>query len=189
MKKAFVTLFLLFAFIANAQTDCQITTTTAKDGSEIKSTSESLMYENVFGSTSNFIFFSLTKSNDIPILNFQLLTKSNDFLKIMGINKASRIYLQLMNGKIITLISITEDNCSNLVYDEGDKKNIRVLTGTFLFTKGSLEELEVSPIAFMRVKYGSETLDYPVSKQIQSEIMKAKYYPENYFINNLKCIK
>lgn len=190
MKKVFLSLLLLLALSVTAQTnDCQLSTIKNEDGSETKTTKESLMFESVFGGTSSFIFFSLTNADGTPVLNFQMLAKSNDFLKIKCLNKNSRIYLQLMNGKIVTLVSIAENNCSSLVYDESEKKNISVLTGNFLFTKGTMEDLEKSPIAFMRVKYESETADYPISKEIKSETMGVKYFPEDYFINNLKCIK
>ena len=189
MKKAFLSfVFLLSALFTQAQ-DCQYTTITGADGAEIKSTKESLMFEKVFGGTSTFIFFSLTNSDGIPVLSFQLLSKSTDFSKAYCFDKNSKIYVQLLNGKIITLMSINESNCSNMVYDGNEKKNIGVLTGNFLFTKGSMEELEKSPIAFIRIKYSGETADYPISREIKSETMGTTYNPENYFINNLKCIE
>ena len=189
MKRILYILALLIAICSHAQDDCQYTTVTNENGIEIKSTPESLMYEKVFGGTSQFIFFSLTNNDGMPVLNFQLLAKSREFPKMYCIDKASKIYLQLMNGKIVTLISATEDQCSGLIYDSTEKNNIRVLTGTFLFTVGSLEDLEKSPVTFIRVKYVNETVDYITRKELQSEIITGKYFPETFFINNLKCIK
>src|SRR5690606_6058461 len=100
MKKAFFTFAFLLSFLFTNAQDCQYTTLTGADGSEVKSTEESLMYEKVFGGTSSFIFFSLTNTDGIPVLSFQLLSKSNDFSKVMCFDKASKIYIQLMNGKI-----------------------------------------------------------------------------------------
>jgi hypothetical protein len=190
MKKFFILLLLSTTFFTHAQkNDCEYTVVSSEDGKELKSTKEYLMYEKVFGGTSQFMFFSLTNSEGVPILNFQLLAKSKEFPKVYCLDRASKIYIQLTNGKIITLISATEDQCSGLVYDENEKNNLRILTGTFLFTKGSLEELEQNAISFIRVKYVNDTVDYPVKKQLDSETMKKKYFPEGYFINNLKCIQ
>ena len=189
MKRIFFVLTLFITICSNAQEDCQYTTVTNDNGLEVKSTPEYLMYEKVFGGMNQFVFFSLTNNGGMPMLNFQLLAKSKEFPKVYCIDKASKIHLQLMNGKVITLISATEDQCSGLIYDSAEKNNIRVLTGTFLFTVGSLEELEKSPISFIRVKYVNETVDYIIRKELQSEIITGKYFPETFFINNLKCIK
>jgi hypothetical protein len=186
-----IILFILFCLpiVASAQEDCQYSVNTNEGGKELKTTKEYLMYESVFGGTSNFIFFSLTISDGVPILNFQLLAKSKEFTKVYCLDKASRIYLQLNNGKIVTLINALDDQCSGLVYDNVEKNNIRVLGSSFLFTKGSLEELEKSRISFIRIKYVSETVDYPIKPEMQSETTGLKYLPERYFINNLKCIQ
>jgi hypothetical protein len=195
LKTQFIKSFftaLLFAFTLNisAQTDeCKFTVTSTEDGQETKSTREYLMYEKVFAGTSHFIFFSLTNSGGVPILNFEHLAKGKDFPKVFCIDKASKIYLQLINGRIVTLLSASEDQCGGLVYDSNEKNNIRILTASFLFTKGSLEELEKSPISFIRVKYATETVDYSVKGELDSESMKQKYYPDAYFINTIKCIQ
>lgn len=189
MKK--ILLFLLFGISLNAaaQGDCKYSVLPTEENNNYKATTDYLMYEKVFGGSSTFVFFSLAMSEGVPILNFQLLAKGNDFPPMRCFDKSSKIYLQLLNGKIITLINALDDSCSNLVYDEAEKNNIRMLTSTFLFTKGSFEELEKSPIAFMRVRYGAEVVDYPVKKELSSEIISGKYNPESYFIKFLKCIQ
>lgn len=189
MKQLFLSLLLGLSLMANAQEDCQYTIVTGEDNKELKSTKEYLMYEKVFGGASQFMFFSLSNNEGIPVLNFQMLAKSKDFPKVYCLDRASKIYIQLLNGKIITLISATEEQCSGLIYDSTEKNNLRILTGSFLFTKGSLEDLEKYPISFIRVKYVNELVDYPVKKELQSESMSQKYFPESYFINNLKCIQ
>jgi hypothetical protein len=189
MKKLFLSLLLGLSLSAMAQKDCQYNITTTEDGKELKSTKESLMFEKVFAGTSQFMFFSLRNPDGIPILDFQLLAKSKEFPKAYCIDKASKIYIQLTNGKIITLISATEEQCAGLIYDSNEKNNIRILTGSFLFTLGSLEELEKTPISFIRVKYATEMVDYIIRKELKSESNGEKYFPENYFINTLKCIQ
>jgi hypothetical protein len=190
MKKFLVALVLGLSFMANAQNkDCDYTVVSSEDGKEQKSTKEYLMHEKVFAGTSQFMFFSLTNSEGVPILNFQLLAKSKEFPKVYCIDRTSKIYIQLTNGKIVTLISATEEQCSGLVYDSAEKNNLRILSGNFLFTKGSLEDLEKYPISFIKIRYVNETVDYPIKKELDSESMKQKYFPEAYFINNLRCIQ
>ena len=188
MKKLFPLLLAGLSFTVNAQDDCQYTVISNEAGTEIKTTSDYLMYEKVFGGTSQFIFFSMANNEGTPVLNFQLLAKSKEFPPAYCLDKSSKIYIQLLNGKIITLLSATDDACSKLIYDGSEKNNIRVLSGSFFFTKGSIEELESSTITFIRVKYASETMDYPIRKELQSETIKGKYFPEAYFRKNLKCI-
>lgn len=190
MKKFLLLLLIGLSFTVNAQNkDCEYTVMSSDGGNEIKSTKEYLMYEKVFGGTSQFMFFSMSNNEGIPVLNFQLLAKSKEFPKVYCIDKTSKIYVQLTNGKIVTLISATEEQCSGLVYDSAEKNNLRILTGNFLFTKGSLEELENNTISFIRVKYVNETVDYPIKKELDSESMAKKYFPEAYFVNNLRCIQ
>lgn len=193
MKKLFLKFLFAAALalptVSMAQKDCNYTVKDTTAGQELTTTAEHLMHEKVFGGNSQYVFFSLSNSQGMPLLNFQLLAKGKEFPKVYCIDSASRIYLQLANGKIVTLLSATEDQCSGLVYDETQKNNIRILTGVFLFTKGSLEELEKSPVNFIRVKYTGETVDYPMRRELKSETMEKTYYPENYFMDYLKCIK
>jgi len=190
MKKILLLLMLGVTISSIAQKECDYAMNAKEDGKMIKSTKEYMMYERVFGGTSTFVFFSLTSSDGLPMLNFQMLAKSKEFPKAQCLDKASKIYLQLENNKVVTLINALEtENCAGLMYDGDNKNNIRVLSGTFLFTKGSLEELEKSRVTMMRVKYATEMVDYSIKKELTSETNTVKYSPENYFINNLKCIQ
>lgn len=189
MKKLFMLVALCFTMAANAQGDCKYSVAPTKENNGLKTTTEYLMHEMVFGGTSTYIFFSLTNTEGIPLLNFQLLSKSKDFPEPHCLDKSSKIYLQLRNGKIVTLISALDEKCSELIYDDTEKNNIGVLTGTFLFTKGTLEDLEKSPITMMRIRYVTGTVDYPAKKELVSETTKEIYSPESYFVIYLKCIK
>lgn len=169
--------------------ECTYSVDDKTEGQELKSLPEYLMYEKVFAGTSQFLFFSLSNSQGLPLVNVQLLSKSKDFTKAFCFDKASKVYLQLQSGRVISLISATEEQCSGLMFDENEKNNIRVLTGVFLFPVGSFEELEKSPITFIRVKYSTEQVDYPIRHELASETMKKSYKPDEYFIDYLKCIK
>lgn len=186
MKKLLYLLLLMAGTLYGQE--CEFNIVSTEDGQEIKSTPEYMMYERIFGNTSQFMFFSLSNIDGIPVLNFQFLAKGKDFPPVYCIDKASRIYIQLDNGKILSLISATEDQCSGLVYDSTEKNNIRILTASFLFTVGSIEELEKSGIAFIRIKYATETVDYALKSEFISENNGQTYKPATYFINYLKCL-
>ncbi|RZJ68577.1 MAG: hypothetical protein EOO45_14745 [Flavobacterium sp.] len=188
MTRILLFLLLCFSMSVSAQ-DCQYTIMEASDGTEVKTTKDYLMYESVFGGTSDFVFFSMGNADGIPVLHFQLLSKSKGFTKAYCLNDASKIYFQLNNGRIVTLINVTGEQCSGLVYDNDEKNNIRILTGSFVFTVGSMEDLEKSAVSSMKIKYVSESVNYVIRKELQSEGTTVKYYPERYFINNLKCIR
>ncbi|AXG74801.1 hypothetical protein DVK85_11385 [Flavobacterium arcticum] len=189
MKKLFILFLIAVSTATMAQTDCNYTVENTEDGNELKTTEDYMMYEKVFGGSSQFIFFSLTNSGGTPLLNFQLLSKSKDFPQLYCLDKTSKIHIQLTNGNVVTLINALDNQCAGLVYDNSEKNNIRILSSTFLFTKGSLEELEKSTITFIRVKYTTETVDYPIRRELNSETMKKQYFPEKYFINYLKCMQ
>lgn len=189
MKIFLLLLLSCLPVLSFAQQDCKLSVITTDDGREVKTTQEYLMYENVFGTAASYIFFTLSINDGVPLLNLQLLTKSKELTKIYCMDKSSRIYLQLSNGKIATLMSVYDEQCSGLVYDENDKNNIRILTNSFYFTQGTLEDLEKYPVTFMRIRYISDTIDYTIRKELQSETTPGKYFPETYFMTNLKCIK
>jgi hypothetical protein len=189
MKKLLLIVLCFVSLMANAQKDCEYSVNEKEGDNVIKSTKEYLMYQNVFGGTSGFVFFSLGISEGLPVLNFQLLAKSTGFPPAYCLDQSSKIYLQLANGKIVTLLNAYDEQCSSLLYNSDEKTNIRVLTSAFLFTKGSMEELAKSPISFMRVRYSTETVDYAIRKELVSESNAATYFPEAYFMNYLKCIQ
>ena len=94
-----------------------------------------------------------------------------------------------MNGKIITLINFDEEICSELMYNSGEKNNIRILTGYFYFTKTNYEELKNSPISLMRIQFAGETKDYVLKSELTSETLKTTSKPDSYFMQFLKCVE
>jgi hypothetical protein len=130
----------------------------------------------------------LELTDGMPTLNINFIQKSKDFLKANCFDKNSKLFLQLNNGKIITLLHIDKESCGTLIRDENGFDN-RVLTGTFMFMKGSFEELKSSPVNMMRIKYLIDIEDYVIKKEFQSELNNQVYQPETYFINYLHCIE
>lgn len=179
-------MFLMPAWLF-AQKPCEYSQQVQDSLGVYKSTRNVLMYERNFGSSSTWLYFSLAMTNDLPTLNMQLINKSKEFIKVNCLNKSSRIYLQLANNKIITLIHVDWESCSNSVMSE-DGYNNRVLSGYFLFPAGSVDELKKSPVSLLRIKYLTETVDYIIKPELVSEHDGSKSIPETYFQDFLHCM-
>lgn len=187
MKRfALVIAFLSISF-AYCQKPCDFSTNVKDSLGTYKSTREYAFYEKVFGAASLRIFFSLVQTDDLPALNVTFIYKSNDFIKANCFDSNSRMYLQLANGKVVTLIYAGNDNCGTVVRDQNGMNN-RIQTGVFLFMKDSYEELKKSPVNLMRIRYGTETLDYIAKSELISEADGLTYHPETYFVDALHCI-
>ncbi|WP_130736269.1 hypothetical protein [Flavobacterium sp. J27] len=189
MKQLLILITLFPIFIVAQKKDCLYDFEEKTDSTYIKSLSEKLVYEKVFGNTKEFIQFNLINNNGIPTLSFQQLQKNQDFIPARCFDRKSKIIFQLENGTIISLLSANESTCSNLTYLAEEKSNIRLLKGYFLFTKTNYEDLKKSRVTVMRVQYAGETKDYILTDELQSEILNETLHPSSYFINNLECIE
>jgi len=187
MKLIIFSLLLLFTLQITAQKNCDYTVEVNDSLGTLKTTKEFLMFERRFGNNENYIFFSLSLDNGTPVLNFQQVQKNNEFIKAFCIDASTKLYLQLENGKIITLVHTNTENCGTFFRNED--KNVRVLSANFLFLKNTIEELKVSPVNLMRVKYSTETVDYLIKPEMQSELLNEFIRPENYFIDYLHCVE
>ena len=188
--KHLLSLLLLLTLSVNAQKkDCIYDIEEKTDSTSLRVLPNVLMHEKIFGNTNEYLFFALLNDNGTPMLSIQQLQKSKDFIKTNCIAKNSKIVLQLMNGKIINLISSDEEACSVLTYDTKEKNNIRVLDGYFYFTKTNYEELKNSPISLMRIQFAGETKDYILKSELNSETLKTKSKPDSFFMEFLKCVE
>lgn len=188
MKHLIAITLLFLSFSSFAQKPCEYSTNVSDSIGDYKSTKEYMISEKNFAGNSDYIFFSLELTDGLPTLNVQLIQKSKGFLRANCFDKNSKLFLQLINGKIITLIHTDEENCGTMIRDDKNFDN-RLTTGHFMFMKGSLEQLKSSPMSLMRIKYLTETQDYVIKKEFKSELNNLVYEPETYFINNLKCIE
>jgi hypothetical protein len=181
-------IILLLNTTIHAQKPCEISVNLTDSLGNYKATKDYLLYEKIFNGKSSYIFASLVLADGTPALNLQFIEKSMEFIKAKCFDKNSKIYLQLMNGKIVTLIHIDKDNCPNMVRDDNGFNN-RILTGYFLFKKDSYEDLKSSSISLMRIKFSTENEDYILKKELKSELNGNTYEPENYFKSYLHCIE
>lgn len=187
MKCILFSLLFLFFIPTNAQKTCEYDVEVNDSIGTLKTTKEFLIYEKRFGSNENYVFFSLSNDNGTPVLNFQLVNKNNDFIKAYCIDAKTKLYFQLENGKIVTMLHPDVENCGNFI--RNDERNIRTLAANFLFMKNNYEELRSSPIVSMRVKYTTEIVDYIIKKEMQSELFNQFSRPQNYFLDFLHCVE
>jgi hypothetical protein len=188
MKNAVAIAFLFISLCTMAQKPCEYTTNITDSIGSYKSTKEYMIAEKNFGETASYIFFSLAVEDGMPLLNIQLIQKSKGFIKANCFDKNSKLFLQLNNGKVVTLLHINQENCGSMLRDDKGFDN-RLTSGTFMFIKDSFDDLKKSPVSMMRIKYLTDTEDYVLKKQFTSELNNEVYEPETYFIQNIDCAK
>jgi len=188
MKQLFTLTFFLLTLTAFAQKPCEYSTNVTDSIGTYKVTNEYLISEKNFGSSFNYVFFSLAQTDGLPTLNLQLIQKSKDFIKANCFDKNSRVFLQLQNGKIVSLMHVNQENCGTLIRDDKGYDN-RVNTGIFMFMKDNYEELKKSPVSIMRIKYLTATEDYIVKSELTSELNGKVYKPDTYFMENIRCVE
>lgn len=171
-----------------AQAPCEYSTNVNDSIGSYKSTKEFIMHERNFAGKSSYIFFALVNVDGTPYLKFQQIEKSDSFIKANCFDNRSRLYLQLANGKVVTLVHTNDEACSTLIPVSEENKHSRLLNGSFYFLKGSIEDLKTSPITLLRVRYATDTVDFALKKEFTSELTGLKYEPESYFVKYLNCI-
>lgn len=188
MKPFLFALLFLFSFNLFAQQPCDYSDNIKDSIGTYKATKEYMMYEKNFAGNTNYIFYSLASTDGMPTLKISFIQKSKEFTKAQCLDKNSKLFLQLNNGKIITLLHIDNETCGTTLRDEKGFDN-RILSANFMFIKGSFDDLKTSPVNLMRIKYLTDVEDYVIKKEFQSEFDQKVYYPETYFINTLHCIE
>ncbi|MFV8355669.1 hypothetical protein ACNQGB_05735 [Flavobacterium sp. XS1P32] len=187
--KYIIFLYSLFiSFNSAAQKPCDYSVNVNDSIGTYKATRDYMISEKKFGGSSSYIFCTLSLTDGLPTLTVQNIQKSKDFMKANCFDKNSKLILQLNNGKIITLIHIDQENCGTMIRDDKGFDN-RINSGIFMFMKESFEDLKNSSVSLMRIKYLTDTEDYVLKKELKSELNNETYYPEDYFINYLKCIE
>lgn len=187
MKYLILYLSLIINITAFAQKPCEIDTNVTDSLGSFKLTKQFVIFERSFAGNSTDILFALYNNNGILGLEMQQLQSSAGFIKANCFDTNSKIYLQLNNGKIVTLFFVGNETCGTLIRNDKNE-NSRIMSGSFVFTKDNFEELKVSQITFMRVKFSGETIDFPFKTEFTAELDKKMYQPENYFIDFLKCV-
>lgn len=187
MRLLAVAVFLFCSLSAFAQKPCDFSVNVTDSIGTYKATKETLVYEKNFGGNSAYVFHSIAVADGLPTLNVQLIEKSYDFIKARCFDANSKLYLQLENGKIVTLLHLPKESCGSMVRDEKGINN-RVLTGYFVFKKDDADFLKTSPVSLMRIKFATETSDFIIRRAIKAELDGKLYEPANYFLDFYHCI-
>ncbi len=189
MKRIITLGFLVLTTMVWSQKNCEFSINETDSTGTYKAIKEQLLHERVFGTSENYVLATLSNYNGTPFLNIKLLQKKSEFIKANCLNKNSKIHFQLENGKIVTLLHEDYEVCGSLYKNEEDQKNVRLLEGNFYFVKNTLSDLKNFPITLMRIVYGTETIDYVIKKELNSELLKQFFRPESFFMNYLHCIE
>lgn len=187
MRFLLIAAVFLFSATVLAQKPCDFNVNVNDSIGAYKSTKEYLIYEKNFAGSAAYIFNSIAVSDGLPTLNVQFIEKSTSFIKAKCLDANSKIFLQLENGKIVTLLHIAQESCGTMVRDDKGLNN-RILTGYFVFKKDDSEFLKTSPVSLMRVKFATETVDYIIKKELKAELNGESYLPANYFMDYFHCI-
>lgn len=187
MRFLFVTFSVLMFSCSYAQQPCEYVANVSDSLGVYRETPDYLIHERKFGDMTSLIYFSLAQTDGMPTLNVQFINKSKNFIKVKCLDKNSRLFIQLDNGKIVTLIHIDQDNCGTNIRKEG--VNNRIMNGVFMFLKGSIEDLKASPMSTIRVRYATDSDDIIIKSELKSESDGKSYKPSLYFINNLRCVE
>ncbi|MFA7444687.1 MAG: hypothetical protein WCY89_01975 [Flavobacteriaceae bacterium] len=184
----FVFLFFLVSLYCSAQ-NCHYEIDFQNDSLSYRETKKFLIYEHEFGKKSNYMFLSLANDNGFPILNLQRVQKSDTFIETECLDKNSRIFIQLTNGKIYTLIHQEKEVCSAR-FSTGTPENVRVLNSTFFFMKDDFEDLKKHPVSLMQIRYGTgDKTHYVFEKELISKNLGVTTEPQKFFIENYSCVE
>ena len=188
MRQFLIFTFFILSSVCFAQNPCDISANVTDSIGTYQSTKPYLVHERNFGDDKSYLYLSVAITDGTPTLNFQHIRKSKNFMVADCFNSSSRLYLQLQNGKVITMVYADNGDCGTGVRSEDGYSN-RINSANFYFTKGSFEDLKESRITFIRVKYASENTNYIFKSSLKSELDGLTYEPETYFQRLLTCLK
>lgn len=149
---------------------------------------ERIVDESIFGNTTSALTFKLFNINGQFGLYFQYVQKSKNLVPPTCIDKNSKMYLDLSNGKQVKLVnSLDYEVCNEILFDEVNKNNIRILDGYFYFTPENFELLKTEKVYLIKITAATGDINFVIKPELQSEIYKTKTTPDTYFKDNLKC--
>jgi len=183
--------FLLISCVVTAQNTCEFDFEIKNDSIDYRETKKHLIYERIFGKKTNYAFVSLLNDGGYLMMNFQKVQKSDSFIETECFDKETRIYLQLTNGRIYTLLHIDRDVCSVRVPDiESKALHIRSLNTSFFFMEDDYQDLKKYPVALLQIRFSTgEKSSYVMEKELVSKNLEVTSHPERIFIDYYSCIE
>ncbi len=184
-----IALFLVTNLSFSQEKLCDFETNIVTDTSSTRVLTDEIIDESVFGNTTSFLTFKMFEVDGVLGINFQYLQKSKDILSPICIDKNTKIYLELSNGKEVKLVNSTDlESCNELQYDALNKNNVRVLNGYFYFSPENFQDLKTEKVYLIKITANTGDVNFVVKPILNSEIYKTKSTPDTYFIENLKCL-
>lgn len=182
--------FLLLSNLSFSQNKtCDFEIDIITDSSSTRVLKDKIIDESVFGYTTSFLTFKLFEVDGFLGVNFQYLQKSKDFLSPICIDKNTKMFLELSNGKQVKLVNSNEIVvCNDLQYDAVNKNNVRVLNGFFYFSPENFQDLKTEKVYLIKITANTGDVNFVIKPELNSEIYKTKSTPDTYFIDHLKCL-
>ena len=182
-------LFLFINLTFSQDKICDFEMNIVTDTSSTRVLTDEIIDESIFGNTTSFLTFKMFEINGVLGINFQYLQKSKGFLSPICIDKSTKIFLELSNGKQVKLINSADlESCNELQYDAINKNNVRVLSGFFYFSPENFQDLKTEKVYLIKIKANTGDLNFVIKPILNSEIYKTKSTPDTYFMENLKCL-
>jgi len=183
--------FLLISYFATAQKECDFGFEVKNDSIDYKETKKHLIYERIFGKKTNYVFVSLVNDGGYLMLNFQKVQKSDHFIETECFDKDTRIFLQLNNGRVYTLLHVNRDVCSTKISDIDNKNgNVRVLNTSFFFMEDDYQELKKFPVALLQIRFATgEKSTYVMEQELVSKNLNITSSPDRIFMDYYPCIE
>lgn len=190
MKKILLILIIGFFWSVQAQKkNCSIDYEVKNDSVDLIKLNDKLIFEKNFNEKNESLFFSLIRSGDENVLQFQWLEKSKDFTINRCFNADSEIRIDLINADFVNLKIYDNDVCSTLVFDEVQQNNLRILNTYFKIEPKDLEKLLASKMSLLTVNFSTGKEYYNVTDKLLSENSKTESKPAFFFIEEIPCLK
>ncbi len=190
MKK--ILLILIIGFISSVQAqkkNCSIDYEVKNDSVDLIKLNDKLIFEKNFNEKNESLFFSLIRSGDENVLQFQWLEKSKDFTINRCFNADSEIRVDLINADFVNLKIYDNDVCATLIFDEVQQNNLRILNTYFKIEPQDLEKLLASKMSLLTVNFSTGKEYYNITDKLISENSKTESKPAFFFMEEIPCLK
>lgn len=190
MKKILFLLLLASTSIIQAQTKkCEIDYEIKNDSVNLIKLKDQLIFEKNFPDKTESILFSLIRNGEEIVLQFQWLEKSKEFTINRCFNNNSEIEIDLIDANSVRLKIYDNDICSQLIYDEVTKNNLRILNTYFRIEPTNLDKLLKSKMSLITVHFATGKEFYNIKDQLNSQNSETKTNPAFFFMEEYPCLK
>ena len=134
------------------------------------------------------ILFSLIRNGEENVLQFQWLEKSKGFTINRCFNNDSEIEIDLIDASSVRLKIYDNEICSQLIYDEVGKNNLRILNTYFKIEQADLNKLLHSKMSLLTVHFATGKEYYNIKEELKSDNSATETKPAFFFIEEFPCL-